>query len=343
MTNQPTFPLGSHWTRAIPLDAAFLIPRVASPYHHAASDPQVDEKFKAYRSRWPGRLTVGETNNGEDEGEGDETNVGILNVVGLGQEELMRFKGEREVRRKIRTIKRDTGQTDEDQWILPIPVEVDHSHRDGNPGWRMDRSMAFTTDHGTRPPWGNAQDTRQQRYKYSGGTRTGGSSRSGDDELDWLYLRPPPTIESIRQEFVDRAALRADLNLRDRARVVRPRSNVTAQPSASTSTSTSPFSLSTKRSEITIQKRKGRGSQLSLVPFEVPQSTLRAQSGGARGMKDYGWETLGSAASSNFAADASSSLTPTSLVRTASQLGCEEEQIKSPRRKGFSMFKKAKR
>ena len=86
-----------------------MIFRVASPYHHAASDPQVDEKFKAYRSRWPGRLTVGEGNNGGGEGEGDETNVGILNVVGLGQEELMRFKGEREVRRKIRTITRDTG------------------------------------------------------------------------------------------------------------------------------------------------------------------------------------------------------------------------------------------
>lgn len=238
--------------------------------------------------------------------------MGTLEVVGLGEDELRRFKGEREVKRRIDAIKRNTGQQTSES-----PAAASSGGRDPegpavesvDPAWRMDPSMSFTTNWKAMPRW-----------RPGGQARTGGLSESAS-EMDWLYLRPPPTIETVRQDLSDRAAMRSRPagTSSEHAQV-----RSVMQPKAPSS---SPFALSSQPEAITLQKRKGRGKQLVSTPFQIPQTKLRA----GQNAKLDDWD-----------AAAPSSTLP--AIRTASQALAADESSSAPMRtKGFSMFKKVKR
>jgi hypothetical protein len=237
----------------------------------------------------------------------------------MSEEELKRFRGEREVKRKIEAIKRNTGNSAEN----PVSIEPDEMDdvalpsETTNPAWRMDRSMAFTTAYGRMPSWMAAA---ARNPKGTGRTRNGGSNAS-NDELDWLYMRPPPTVVSVRQDLLERAAQRASSTNRP-AQTAQVRS--VNQP-RSISSSSSPFAPSSQREEITLQRRKGRSRQLVSVPYQIPQTKLRASQQGPGDEWDLG---------------ASRSTIP--ALGTASLSGSTVGSAAPPRTKGFSMFKKAK-
>lgn len=238
----------------------------------------------------------------------------------MSEEELRRFRGEREVKRKIEAIKRNTGNSAEN----PVSIEPDEMDvvtppsETTNPAWRMDRSMAFTTAYGRMPSWMAAA---ARNPMGTGRTRNGGSNAS-NDELDWLYLRPPPTVASVRRDLLERAAQRASLTNRP-AQTAQVRSVNQPRP---TSSSSSPFSPSSQREEITLQRRKGRSRQLVSAPYQIPQTKLRASQQGPGDEWDLG---------------ASRSTIP--ALGTASLSGSNVGSAAPPRTKGFSMFKKAKR
>lgn len=238
----------------------------------------------------------------------------------MSEEELRRFRGEREVKRKIEAIRRNTGNSAEN----PVSIEPDEMDvmtppsETTNPAWRMDRSMAFTTAYGRIPSWMAAA---ARNPKGTGRTRNGGSNAS-NDELDWLYMRPPPTVVSVQQDLLERAAQRASSTNRP-AQTAQVRS--VNQP-RSISSSSSPFASSSQREEITLQRRKGQSRQLVSVPYQIPQTKLRASQQGHGDEWDLG---------------ASRSTIP--ALGTASLSGSNVGSAAPPRTKGFSMFKKVKR
>jgi hypothetical protein len=239
-----------------------------------------------------------------------------MEVVGMSEEELRRFRREREVKRKIDAIKRNTSNLAED----PVSVEPDEvdlvrpAVETTNPAWRMDRSMAFTTDHGRVLSW-MAGAARHPR-----GRARNGDPIQSNDELDWLFLRPPPTVVSVRQDLLERAAQRSrSMNRRVQAAQVR-------SVNLSGSTASSPFALSSQREEITLPRRKRRARQLVSVPYQIPQTKLRASQKGPAEK----WDSR----------PARSSIP---VLGTAGQSISTEGSSAPLRTKGFSIFKKVKR
>jgi hypothetical protein len=194
--------------------------------------------------------------------------------------------------------------------------------------------------------------------------------------LDGLFIRPAPTLHTVREELVNMAGIlkpRSLVDLQGRPgpsvprppTITRPTPNSVISASSSSSASTSPFSLGSRPGEITVQRSKGRGKKKSLVSvsYSVPHTQLKIDPSIAR---DYGWKSSGTGSDPDGLSSADFSSQPSTITpdnkrlalgqarvdeHTLSQAAMREvrdDQLAAefqakPRTKGFSMFKRVKR